>query len=163
MYSATILTTIALAAGVIASPTPVSLDRRDGYPSFRLSNARTYGNSCTPASCVVVDYSSVNIESECGGKDCKAPSTALKKDDSMCDKEIETCGRKVTLVSRGDGDCRKLGDLNGDADGGKAYATISENGKDVGVCNVNLKESGAKTCGFAAGTTFDALVDCWFN
>ncbi|KAF4966462.1 hypothetical protein FSARC_5868 [Fusarium sarcochroum] len=163
MHSATIFTTLALAASVIASPTPFSLNRRDGYPSFRISSARTYGNTCAVSNCIPIDYTNVVIESECGGKDCKAPSQGLDKAGSMCDKEIETCGRKVTLVSRGDGDCRKISDMKGDADGGKAYATISENGQDVGVCNVNLKESGAKTCGLAMGTTFTALIDCFFH
>ncbi|KAI9157959.1 hypothetical protein HJFPF1_05944 [Paramyrothecium foliicola] len=162
MHAATAFTTLTLATSVVAIPTLLS--SRQGFPSFRLSNARTYGNSCIPTACTVVDYSSVKIESDCGGKDCSAPGgPTMGKDDSMCDQELDVCGRKVTLVSRADGNCRPLGELNGEGDYGTVYATISENGNDVGTCYVNKREEGVQTCGLAAATTFSALVDCTFN
>ncbi|KAF5017866.1 hypothetical protein F66182_10161 [Fusarium sp. NRRL 66182] len=164
MHAATIFTTLALASSAAAIPAPASLKRRGDFPSFRLSGSRTYGNSCIPGYCVVVDYGNLVVESDCGGKDCDAPSAGgFDKTGSMCDKEIEFCDRKVTLVSRGDGDCRKISDMDAEGDHGKPYATISENGNDVGVCYVNLKETGTQPCGMAAGTTYTALIDCRFN
>ncbi|KAH7239492.1 hypothetical protein BKA59DRAFT_458804 [Fusarium tricinctum] len=162
MHATTLFTTIAFAASIMASPAPLALSRRQGFPSFRLSSARTIGQTCVPPACIPQDYTNTVIESDCGGRDCNAPADGFTSGESLCDFEFEICGRTVTLVGRSDGDCRATKDLS-EADYGTGYAVITENGQDVGACAANMRESGAQTCGLSSSTTFSALVDCTFD
>ncbi|KAJ4372044.1 hypothetical protein N0V83_003817 [Neocucurbitaria cava] len=157
----TLAAVLAFATSALAGPVSVKLDSRDPN-NFRLYSVHQHQNTCAVDICQTIDNYYVNVADDCNGGGCNAKESTLPWDDSYCNADFPVCDRTLQLVSRGDGDCGKLSDLSA-SNNGQPYATITENGVDVGTCSVDFSRHYSRTCGaLGGGFEFQSHVYCAF-